>query len=294
LPVVAIDGARIWFEERGAGSLVLLVHGGLFDPMDGARFWIAPGVADDLIAAGYRVCVPDRRYSTGRTTSDFRAHSWDREAADLAATLEAVGGGPAHVLAGSNGCSAAILLALLYPALTRSLTLCWPATPDNAALAAQFARSADAVASAGPAVYLAELRAHGVPRPEAARPGFPFGAALLHDEQLAQSFLTRSPAEAARSMRATADALLPGDVLRGVSRADAALLAQQGLPVTIIPTEPEDPWHLRATARALADATPGSRLTAGTPVAPAPGFAAARALFARLALRAFSAGDAHV
>jgi pimeloyl-ACP methyl ester carboxylesterase len=177
---------------RGQGSTALLVHGGLFDPMDGARFWIAPGVADDLAVAGYRVLTPDRRYSVGRTTSVFRPHSWDIEAADLATLLAAAGGAPAHVVAGSNGCSAAIRLALTRPECVRSLTLCWPATLDNAALLAQFERSAAFVAESGPAGYLAELRPQGLPRLGEERPGFPYGAALLRDARLASSFLAQS------------------------------------------------------------------------------------------------------
>jgi pimeloyl-ACP methyl ester carboxylesterase len=279
---VDTDGATLWCDERGQGSTVLLVHGGLFDPMDGERFWIAPGVADDLAAAGYRVLTPDRRYGAGGTTSDFRAHSWDIEAADLAAVLAAAGGAPAHVVAGSNGCSAAIRLALTQPERVRSLTLCWPATLANAALLAQFERSAAFVAEMGPAGYLAELRAHDLPRPSEDRPGFPYGAALLRDARLATSFLAQPPTAAAQTLRATAAALLPGELLRGVSHAAARRLAASRLPLAIVPPEPEDAAHTRAATRALVAALPGARRMGGTPVTPSPHFARSRAACAAM------------
>jgi pimeloyl-ACP methyl ester carboxylesterase len=279
MPLVDADGATLWCDARGHGATALLVHGGLFDPMDGARFWIAPGVADDLAAAGYRVLTPDRRYGVGRTTSDFRAHNWDIEAADLAAVLVATGGTPAHVVAGSNGCSAAIRLALTRPDLVRSLTLCWPTALDNAALLAQFERSAAFIEESGPDGYLAELRAHGLPRPGEARPGFPYGAALLRDARLAASFVAQSPA-AAETLRASAAALLPGELLRGVSHADARRLLERTFPLAIAPPEPEDAFHTRAAAEALVSALPGARVTAGAPVTPSPLFERSRADFA--------------
>jgi pimeloyl-ACP methyl ester carboxylesterase len=280
MPFVDIDGATLWCDVRGQGSTALLVHGGLFDPMDGARFWIAPGVADDLAVAGYRVLTPDRRYSVGRTTSVFRPHSWDIEAADLATLLAAAGGAPAHVVAGSNGCSAAIRLALTRPECVRSLTLCWPATLDNAALLAQFERSAAFVAESGPAGYLAELRAQGLPRLGEERPGFPYGAALLRDARLASSFLAQSPAAAAEALRASAAALLPGELLRGVSHADARRLTACGCSLAIVPPAPEDAAHTRAGALELAAAMPGAVVTAGMPVTSSPLFARSRAGFA--------------
>lgn len=38
MPCVVVDRADIWFEDIGAGEAVLLAHGGLMDPMTGARF----------------------------------------------------------------------------------------------------------------------------------------------------------------------------------------------------------------------------------------------------------------
>src|SRR5215217_3250038 len=115
MPFFARDDAAIWYEDLGEGEPVLLVHGGLFDPMDGRRFWLRPGVADDLVAAGFRALVPDRRFATGKTQAPFALHSWDVEAGDLRAVLDHGGVATAHVVAASNGCSAAIRLALTRP-----------------------------------------------------------------------------------------------------------------------------------------------------------------------------------
>ncbi len=119
MPTVDQSGSTIVWDERGDGEAVLLVHGGLFDPMTGERFWTLPGVVDDLANAGYRVLTIDRRFSPGRTTADFASHSWDVEADDLASVLDATDVGRAHVVAGSNGCSAAARLALRHPTADR-------------------------------------------------------------------------------------------------------------------------------------------------------------------------------
>jgi len=281
VPGIDRKDATRWWDERGSGEAVLLVHGGLFDPMTGERFWIAPGVAGDLAAAGYRVLTPDRRFSPGRTSADFGVHTWHTEADDLAAILDAAAVEQAHVVAGSNGCSAAAWLALFHPARVRTLTFCWPAAPTTVAGMTSFEQSAAAVERDGPAAYLDALRRDGVPRPGEARPGFPFGFALLHDRRTANSFLSMSGADAARVFRETAAALLPGRPIRGLTRNDAARLGNCGITIRIMPAEPEDLYHLRAVAHTLLDAIPGATLTRGFPVPPSRFFAGAREEFAR-------------
>jgi pimeloyl-ACP methyl ester carboxylesterase len=97
---------------------VLLVHGGLWDDEDAESFWHRPGVSGGLRERGVEVVAPDRLR---------RAESWAAEADWLAAHL----GEQAIVVAGSFGCSAAVLLALRRPELVRSLVLAWPATADD-------------------------------------------------------------------------------------------------------------------------------------------------------------------
>jgi len=284
MPVAPNVEATVWYDDDGAGEAgeaVLLVHGGLFDPMDGARFWRAPGVVSDLAAAGYRVLTPDRRFH-GRTTAPFAAHSWAREASDLLAVAGHAGLERVHVGAGSNGCSAAVQLALLSPASVASLALCWPAAPRNEALNAAFELSARAVERQGPAAYLAALRNTGIPRPDriGIQPGFPWGLALLRDDALAASFGAPSSEEAVRIMRETARSLLQGTLVRGLDEQDAAMLDHQDIPSAVLPAEPENLYHPLATARALAAALPDCRLLPGYPETPTPLFPARRAEFA--------------
>jgi pimeloyl-ACP methyl ester carboxylesterase len=275
---VECTGATLCWEEFGSGPAVLLVHGGLFDPMTGERFWVAPGVAGEL-AVACRVLVPDRRFSPGRTTADFSAHSWDREAGDLVAILDAASVQQAHIVAGSNGCSAIARLAFMHPERVASLVLCWPAAPTTAALRDSFERSARAVEQDGTANYLDAIRREGVPRPGEERPGFPFGFALLHDRRTVATFLEFNGPDAASIFRETSATLLPGEPIRGLSSEEAARLGGGEFPVYVMPAEPDDPYHPRAVALALRDAIPGATLTAGFPVTPSRFFAEARAEF---------------
>ncbi|QKW21990.1 alpha/beta hydrolase [Kitasatospora sp. NA04385] len=101
--------------------MLVLVHGGLWDdPVDAAVFWHRPGVTAGLRAAGLTVTAPDRA---------MRAGSWDAEARHLAAALP--DGPPVVLVAGSNGCSAAVRLALTAPERVRALVLAWPATAGD-------------------------------------------------------------------------------------------------------------------------------------------------------------------
>lgn len=99
--------------------VLLLVHGGLWEDMTAARFWHAPGIVAGLRRGGLAVHAPDRLSRAGR---------WRDEVNHLAAILPA---GQVAVLAGSNGCSAAVRLALDLPARVSRLLLGWPATAGD-------------------------------------------------------------------------------------------------------------------------------------------------------------------
>lgn len=99
-------------------TTVALVPGGLWEDMDAAAFWDRPGVTGALRDRGFEVLTVGRR---------VRAPSWQAESAWLDAALPPVQA--YDVVAGSNGCSAAVRLALDHPARVRRLVLCWPATP---------------------------------------------------------------------------------------------------------------------------------------------------------------------
>ncbi|MFE2752872.1 alpha/beta fold hydrolase [Actinosynnema sp. NPDC059335] len=102
--------------------MILLVHGGLGDGMNADRFWTLPGISPALREEGFRVLAPDR---------PRRPPHWAAEAEHLAAVLPRH---PVTVVAGSNGCSAAVRLALAFPHLVEGLLLAWPATAGDAAV----------------------------------------------------------------------------------------------------------------------------------------------------------------
>jgi hypothetical protein len=111
--VALLDAART--------ATVVLVHGGLGET-DANRFWTLTGVTAAMAAAGFRVLAPDRAAwpCPWRDESAALARALAREPERLT------------VVAGSNGCSAALRLALDHPTRVGRLVLCWPATPDPA------------------------------------------------------------------------------------------------------------------------------------------------------------------
>ncbi len=110
---------------------LVLVAGGLFERRGPERFWHDPGVAGALTRLGYAVHTPPR---------PSRCASWTTETEALGAAVAAVGR-PVGLVAASNGCSAALKLALAAPALVDRLVLCWPATGDDAEVDAAVRRS---------------------------------------------------------------------------------------------------------------------------------------------------------
>jgi pimeloyl-ACP methyl ester carboxylesterase len=100
-------------------ATLLLIHGGLWEDMDAARFWADPGITAGLKRRGLEVTAPDRLR---------QAPDWAAEAAHL---RPALAGPPTVILAGSNGCSVAARAALDFPGTVARLLLAWPATADD-------------------------------------------------------------------------------------------------------------------------------------------------------------------
>jgi pimeloyl-ACP methyl ester carboxylesterase len=90
--------------------------------MDAHRFWTAPGITSGLEEAGFAVLAPNRLH---------HPPSWDAEVGHLAPVLP---DHPVSVIAGSNGCSAAVRLALAFPNRIERLLLAWPATAGDPAV----------------------------------------------------------------------------------------------------------------------------------------------------------------
>lgn len=191
-----------------------MVPGGLYEDMDATRFWVEPGVTSALEDAGFDVLVVHRR---------CRPATWVEEGSTLARQIRSSRRMSVTVVAGSNGCSAAVRLAIDYAGLVTRLVLCWPATTND-------------VRVDGPVRELIERET--------------------------------SPD--------VADALLQGATLRGVTDDE---LQELNLPVTVIPSEPENPFHRRTTVDALDRLLPDVLIADGSPESLLPEFQTARSRF---------------
>ena len=116
---VSVDGSRIGYESFGDGPPMLLVHG-----TSATHIRWAP-VRDDL-AQHYTVHEMDRR-GRGLSTDEAGAYSLQREAQDVAAVAEAIGG-DVYVVAHSFGALCTIEAALITSAFRR-LALYEPPRP---------------------------------------------------------------------------------------------------------------------------------------------------------------------
>ncbi|MGW2786444.1 alpha/beta fold hydrolase [Streptomyces populi] len=173
--------------------------------MDADRFWAAPGISGGLERKGLTVLAPNRLR---------RPSSWDAEVEHLAPDLP---GPPVSVVAGSNGCSVAVRLALAFPDRIERLLLAWPATAGDPAVDSR-----------------THIRLTGL------------GAS----DQIIR-------------------ALLAGHTLRGVTDTELATLK---MPISVIPSVPENPFHQRQTVDALRRLLPDSDELPGCPEPPHPDF----------------------
>jgi pimeloyl-ACP methyl ester carboxylesterase len=114
-PYVGLNAVRSWYDERGAGDPLILMHGALVD----SRFYEETAAA---LAEHFRVYGHDRR-GHGRTPDVEGPMSFEAMADDTVALLEQVIGGPAHLVGHSNGAFVALLTALRRPDLVRDLVM---------------------------------------------------------------------------------------------------------------------------------------------------------------------------
>lgn len=113
---VPVGDVRLHYEETGEGEPLVLVHGSWNDH----RSWAAAIEAD--LRAAFRVVAYDRR-GHGRSEAAPGPGSRRQDEDDLAALIEVLGLGPAHVAGNSFGASIAVGLAARRPELFRSLVL---------------------------------------------------------------------------------------------------------------------------------------------------------------------------
>jgi pimeloyl-ACP methyl ester carboxylesterase len=180
--------------------------------MDAHRLWAVPRILEGLRRNGFTVLAPNRRR---------RPPNWEAEVEHLSADLP---GHPVALIAGSNGCSAAVRLALQLPDRITRLLLAWPAT------------AGDPIADARTAAGLTSLGA---------------SPAIVH-------------------------ALLDGQILRGTGDTEFAALR---MPVSVLPSDPENLFHQRHTVDALRQLIPHSDELPGYPEPPHPTFGSRREAF---------------
>jgi pimeloyl-ACP methyl ester carboxylesterase len=108
-----LTNGSVWYDERGQGEPLVLLHGGAVD----SRFFEhnVPALADR-----FHVITTDL-WGHGRTADREGPFSLDSFATDVAELIERVAGGPAHVLGHSIGAGVALTLALRRPELVRQM-----------------------------------------------------------------------------------------------------------------------------------------------------------------------------
>ncbi len=109
-------GARLYYDEAGAGQPVVLVHGLMDVPhihLKGVMDWLS---------ADYHVIAPSLRgyYLSTPKPRTFPPGFYRRDAEDVLAFVEALDLEPAHLLGYSDGGEVALIAAGLQPALFRS------------------------------------------------------------------------------------------------------------------------------------------------------------------------------
>jgi pimeloyl-ACP methyl ester carboxylesterase len=112
---VQLGDVSTWYDQRGDGDPLVLMHGGLVD----ARAF-AHNI--DALAEHFRVFTPERR-GHGHTPDVEGPITYDLMTADTLAFLEAVVRGPAHLVGHSDGAVIGLLIALRRPELVRRLVL---------------------------------------------------------------------------------------------------------------------------------------------------------------------------
>lgn len=112
---VDLDGVRTWYDVAGDGDPLVYLHGGFSDSreLDPLR---------SRYAERFRVHTPDRR-GHGRSPDVDGPFDFERLAADIAAFIDRVVGGPAHLVGFSDGATTALHVALRHPDLVRRLVL---------------------------------------------------------------------------------------------------------------------------------------------------------------------------
>ncbi|MFC0108168.1 alpha/beta fold hydrolase [Kibdelosporangium aridum] len=112
---VTVNGVRSWYDVRGEGEPLVLLHGGFSDSRD---------FDDNLLklASKFKIYLLDRR-GHGRTPDVEGPVSIEMLVGDVAAFIDEVVGEPAHLAGYSSGGFVALAVAVKRPDLVRKLVL---------------------------------------------------------------------------------------------------------------------------------------------------------------------------
>jgi pimeloyl-ACP methyl ester carboxylesterase len=110
---VEAGGVKTWFDSWGAGPPLILLHGD----------WVTNAPWEPMasaIAKHFQVLAPERR-GHGHTPDVDGPFTYALFAEDTIAFIEAVGGGPAHLVGWSGGGAVALMVAIKRPDLVDKL-----------------------------------------------------------------------------------------------------------------------------------------------------------------------------
>jgi pimeloyl-ACP methyl ester carboxylesterase len=115
------DGQRLEGDDAGAGPAVVGLHG-----LTATRRYVLMG-SRTLERSGRRVVLYDARGHGSSAPPPDGDYSYQAQAADLAAVIASLGGGPPVVIGASMGAHTALALALAQPQLFAGLVVVTPA-----------------------------------------------------------------------------------------------------------------------------------------------------------------------
>ena len=131
--ILDVPGARLYYERRGAGPLLLLIG----SPMDSTGF----AALADALADEYTVVTYDPRGIGDSSRDDTGDVTPEQQAEDVHHLVSALGGGPADVFGSSGGAVVGLALVTAYPGQVRTLVAHEPPVidllPDSAQLRAE-------------------------------------------------------------------------------------------------------------------------------------------------------------
>jgi pimeloyl-ACP methyl ester carboxylesterase len=134
---VETEGDTLYYEVRGSGKPLLLIHGGIVDAGSFAR-------AADLLATDYTVITYDRRGYSRSTRRDPQNFEVGQQARDAVAVLRAAGHASALIVGNSGGAIVGLEMAKSQPLTVTALVAHEPPTmrvlPNAEELLAEYAK----------------------------------------------------------------------------------------------------------------------------------------------------------